>query len=209
MSIATNVKTLPRAATGLYLRALRLPLTAAERIAGDRVDEAWAPSVAFDALEAKIETGLGVLLRDDDLLDSAQTRRERVAKLRKAAALETVASEQREDATEEFQARRQTAEEKREEAARRAKQREADLERNAELHEQKVQQKAAKKTAAAKRTKAKQDEVINRQERTAKVEALDAEAKALETVKAAVEADEKLEIVADSLEGQKEDRKTG
>jgi hypothetical protein len=209
MSIATNLKTLPRAATGLYLRTLRLPLTTAERLAGDRVDEAWAPSLAFESFEAKIETGLGLLLRDEVLIETAQTRSERVAKLRKADALQTVATEQREEAAEEFQSRRESAEAKREASARRAKQREADLERNAELHEQKVQEKAAKKTAAARRTKAKQDEVIERQERKAKVDALDAEAQALETVKAAVEADEKLELVSDTLDGQKEDRKTG
>jgi hypothetical protein len=209
MSITSYAKVLPRTATSAYLRALRLPLTAAERIAGDRVDETWAPSVAFESLEAGVESRLGLLLRDEQLLESAQLRKEKVTKLRKATALETVAEEQRQEANEQFEARRTKADERRAEARRRAEQREADLKRNAELHEQKVKEKAAKKAAAARQTKSKQDAAIARRERVAKAEALEAEADALEAGKEAVEAKQTVEVVTDTLEGQKEDRKTG
>ena len=209
MSITNYAKAVPRTAARSYLRVLRLPLTAAERIAGGRVDETWAPSLAFESLEAGVEARLGAVLQDQKLLESAQLRQEKVAKLRKATALETVAEEQRQEADEEFQARRAKAEERRAEAKRRAEQREADLKRNAELHEQKVKEKAAKKAAAARQTKAKQEEAIARRERAAKAKALDAEVEALDATKEAVEAKETVEVVTDTLEGQKEARKTG
>lgn len=209
MSITSFAKVLPRAATRSYLRVIRLPLTAAERIAAGRVDETWAPSLAFESLEAGVESRLGALLHDEELLESAQLRQEKVAKLRKATALETVAEEQREEANEEFEARRAKAEERRAEAKRRAEQREADLKRNAELHEQKVKEKAAKKAAAARQVKAKQEETIARRERAAKAKALDAEVEALDASKDAVEAKETVEVVTDTIEGQKEARKTG
>jgi hypothetical protein len=209
MSVTTYAKVLPRAATSAYLHILRLPLTAAQRVAGGRIDETSAPALAFESFEARVESGVGALLRDEQLLDSARLRREKVAKLRKATVLETAADEQRKDAEQKFQSQREKAEQQREDAARRAEQREADLERNAELHEQKVADKAAKKKAAARRAKAKQDEMIDRQERAAKVDALDAESEALEAAKDAVEAKQTVEVVNDTLEGQKEARKTG
>jgi hypothetical protein len=208
MSITTYAKVLPRTATTAYLRVLRLPLTAAERAAGDRIDNAWKPSVAFEAFEAGVERTVGSLLRDEHLLKSARLRREKVAKLRKATALMTVAQEQRADAGASFATRRESAEEQRAEAAHRASQKEAALQRNTEVEKQKVQQKAATSTAAARRTKAKQDEAIDRRERVAKVESLDAESKALRNAREAVDAQQDLKVVADTLEGAKEDRKT-
>lgn len=208
MSILSNAKYLPRAATNGYLRVLRLPLNAAERLAGDRVDETWTPTVAFEAFEAGVETGVGTLTRDKGLMHSARLRRAKVAKLRKASALETIAEEQRAQADQTFESRRETAQNQRTDAARRAEQRQAELTRAADLHEEKAGKQAAEKTAAARRTKAKQDEAIDRQERTAKVEALSAEAKALKTAKAAIDAEDTAELVSDTLEGHKQDRKT-
>ena len=209
MSIKSNVQVVPRAVVGTYLRAVRLPLTAAERIAGQRGNEQWPPALAFEGFEATVEATLGSLLRDSALADKGRVRQAKVAQLRKATNLETVAAQKREQADQTLQQRRDQAEEKRAEAERRAEQREQDLQRQAELHEQKVKEQAAKKTAAARKTKAAQDKAIARQERAAKASALAKESEAVQASKQALDAQDTVEVIDKTIEGSKAARQTG
>jgi hypothetical protein len=68
MTTTTN-GTLPRVALTGYLRALRLPLTVVERVAGQTGNEAWPPALVFEGFEAAVETTLGSLLGDAALAD--------------------------------------------------------------------------------------------------------------------------------------------
>jgi hypothetical protein len=209
MSVMTYTREIPRLVTGAYLRAARVPVSAVGRLTGQRDNEQWGPAIAFESFEAGVESVVGTVLRDDTLLDSAKLRRAKVDQLRQAGNLEAVAEQKRRQADETFNARRQQAEQKRQQAAKQAKQREESLEQRAAEKERQANQKAAKKAAAARQTKAKQDEVIERQERAAKLSALEAESQALGKAKEAVDAEKTVDVIDETLEGQKEARKSG
>src|SRR5581483_11708753 len=146
MSMTTYSKEIPRLATGAYLRLARLPLSAVERVAGQRGNDQWRPALAFEDFEARVEAVVGSVLRDESLQDSAKLRRAKLAQLKQANNLEAVAEQKRRQADETFQTRREQAALKRTQAAERAAKREADLERDAADKERKAKQRAAKKS---------------------------------------------------------------
>jgi len=209
MSVTTYTKEIPRLVTGAYLRAARLPVSAVGRLTGQGGNEQWRPAIAFESFEAGVESVVGAVLRDEMLLDSAKLRRAKINQLRQAGNLEDVAEQKRRQADETFNARREQAEEKRQQAAKQAKQREEALEKRAAEKERRAKQQEAKKAASARQTKAKQDEVIDRQERAAKLAALEAESEALVAAKEAVDAEQTVDVIDETLEGQKEERKSG
>jgi len=208
MSITNRVRVVPRGVLGTYLRAGRLPLTVAERVARKQGDEKWAPTVAFEQLQAGVETQVGKLLRDQELAAKGRLRAEKVAQLKRATKLETIAEGQREVADESFERRREQADRKKAEAERKADKREQELERQAELRERKAQEKAAKKASAAQDVKRQQDKAIERRERVAKSQALAKESEALTAAKRALDAERTVDAIDDTLEGTKQARKT-
>lgn len=208
MTVRYNSQAVPRLIVSGYLKAVRLPLTATERIAKQQGNEQWPPALAFERFEAGVETVVGSLLRDDALVDKGRLRQAKVVQLRRAAELETLAVQEKKQADERLQQRREKVADERDETERRAEQRKQELERQAELHERKVEEKAAKKAAAARQVKASQDKAITRQERTAKTAALKAESRALNVTKDALEADETVDVIEDTIEGNKQARKT-
>jgi hypothetical protein len=209
MSVMTYTRELPRLVTGAYLRAARLPVTAVGRLTGQNGNDQWGPAIAFESFEAGVESVVGSVLRDEMLLDSAKLRRAKISQLRQANNLEAVAEQKRRQADETFETRRDQAEHKRQQAATQAKKREEKLEQQAAEKERKAKQQAAKKAAAARQTKVKQDEVIDRQERAAKLSALEAESQALSAAKEAIDAEQTVEVIDETLDGQKEARKSG
>src|SRR3954451_17936091 len=138
MSITDKVRVVPRGVVGTYLRAGRLPLTLAERVARKQGDEKWAPTLAYEKLQATVESRLGNILRDEELAAKGRLRGEKVSQLKRSAKLETIAEEQREVADETFERRREQAQRKRTDAERKAQQREDELERQAAVRERKV-----------------------------------------------------------------------
>jgi hypothetical protein len=209
MTVKTTVTSLPRRVLGGYLRAGRVPLTVAERVTGQRSNEKWRPTMAYEALQAGIEERVGTLIRDETLVAKGRTRKAKLAELTRAINLETVAEQERERANEEFQARRREAEAQKADAARKAEQRERELERQAQIREEKARAKAAKKAATVQEAKAAQDKSIDRRERAAKSAALAKEAEAVKSTKQALEAERTVDVIAETLEGEKEARKTG
>src|SRR4051794_11307396 len=209
MTVRDNAQAVPRAIVSGYLKAVRLPLTATERIAKQQNNDQWPPALAFERFEAGVETVAGSLLRDSALVDKGRVRQAKLAQLRKAAELETLAVQEQKQAVERLQQTREEVADVRKESERRADQRKQEVERQAELHERKVEEKAAKKAQAARQVKAAQDKAITQQERTAKASALEAESRALKVTKDALEADETVEVIDESIDGNKEARKTG
>jgi hypothetical protein len=208
MTAMSNAQLLPRALVSGYLRVARLPLTAVERVAKQQDNEQWPPALAYESFEAGVETTVGSLLRDPALVERGRLRQAKIAQLRKAAELGTLAEQEQVQAEEKLGQRREQVAEQRKETARRAEQRKQDLERQAELHERKVKEKAAKKAATARKVKATQDKVIDRQARTAKAGALKSEARALSLAKEAIDAEETVQVIDESIEGTKVARKT-
>jgi hypothetical protein len=198
-----NIQTLPRLVVEGYFRTARLPLTAIQRVAQQQGNEQWPPGLAFESFEAGVETMVGALLRDPALLDKGRLRQAKLTQLRRASELEAMAAVERERADEQLANREEQLAEQRDEAQRRADQRTRELERQAELHERKVAAKAAKKATAARRTKAAQDASIDSRERVARSAALAEESRALGTAKQALDADETVDVIEDTINGAK------
>jgi hypothetical protein len=203
-----NVQALPRTVVNTYLSVARLPLNAVAKVSGQQDNEQWPPALAFEGFEASVETTLGSLLRNDDLLESGRVRQAKVAQLRKAAELEAVAETKRELAQREVRETREEAAAKRKAAAQRADQREQQIEREAEQRKAQAGQKAAKQAAAARQAEAAQEKVIERRERAATAKALVEESQALKTQQEALGAAETVDTIDETLEGTKEARKT-
>jgi hypothetical protein len=207
--IANVLRLVPRAVVKTYARGARLPLTLAERIANQQGNASWPPSIAFEAAEAQVESLVGALVRDPALAESGRLRQARVAKLREAAELKTVATVEAEQAQRAEQKRKAEIADERKQTVKAAAERKQTVERDAVSQDRKVAAKAAKKSTAVRRQKADQDQAIDRRERADRAEVLDAEAKALALVKDALEAEEMTEVIDASIEGSKEARKLG
>lgn len=203
------MRTIPRAAVTGYLRALRLPLSAAERIARQQDNESWPPALAFETLEAKLEGAAGLLLRDEDLLAAAQLREEKVEKLREARALKAAADVERTTARDDERRREAQITQERGRAGRAAAERKREAQGQAEQRKRAAAQEAAKKSDAVRAQEAAQETVIERRERATKAEALREESKALDLTDEALEAQAKVDLIEETLEGNKEARKTG
>ena len=139
-----NVQTLPRKVISSYLSVARLPFNAAAKVSGQQENEQWPPTLAFEGFEASVETTLGSLLRNDELLESGRLRQAKVAQLKKAAQLEAVADSKRELAQQEVQETREQAAAKRKAATEHAQQREQQIEREAQQRKAQADQKAAR-----------------------------------------------------------------
>jgi hypothetical protein len=207
MTITRNVQTLPRTVIQGYLYAARLPLTAVARAAHQQNNEHWPPALAYEKFEAGVETVLGSVLRDSTLVEKGRIRRAKIAQLLKADELTLVAEHERAAADQQAHDRLQQIATQRKETERRAARSKNDIERQAELHGQKLQDTAVKKASAARRTKATQDKTIDRRERAAKTTALTAESRALRVTKQALQAEEKADLIDETIEGSKAARK--
>ncbi|HVW79959.1 MAG TPA: hypothetical protein VHB69_03340 [Mycobacteriales bacterium] len=205
----TNVKQIPGAITHAYFKAVRMSLRAAERLSGQAGNDSWPPAMALEGFEATIEALVGTLTRDESLTRSAELRRAKLAKLREAAVLETEAEVTREKAEERFEERRESAQQRRAAATAAAEKQKAAARQQAEQRKKAAEREAADKIAAARATKAKGDEAIDRQERAAKLEVLENEDEALEASRDAIKAEETVDLIDETIEAHKESRKTG
>ena len=204
-----NVQKLPRTVISTYLSAARLPLSAVAKASGQQHNEQWPPALAFEGFEASVETVLGSLLRDDGLMEAGRLRQAKVAQLRKAAQLEAVADTTRTQAREEFAEKREHANAKRQDAERRAAARERQVEADAQRRKAEVDRAAEKKKDAARQVKAAQEKVIERRERAVTTEALAAEADALQAQQEALKTAETVDVIDDTIEGNRVARKDG
>jgi len=209
MSVDNAVGAVPRTLIGAYFRVGRVSLDLVARMAGQGDNESWPPALLFDNFEGNVDAVVGGLLRDETLLKKGRLQQARVAQLRQGAELRTVAEQERVRADETLEKRRAQAEQERKRAGRNAEQREQEIQKEAEQAEQRVQQTALRRKAATRQAKAAQDKAIERRERSAKTEALAKEASALDAAKQALNAQETVDVVEDTIEGTKAARKSG
>ncbi|MDQ6650819.1 MAG: hypothetical protein M3Z02_12000 [Actinomycetota bacterium] len=206
--MATNqVRALQRSAVDLYLHAARLPLTAYERLARKgRANEEWPPAVAFAGFEAAVKSFVGSILRDDELAGKGSLEQARVSQLRKAAELDTLAEQRRNEADTELQQRRERDEQQRQRIEKQAEERRRKVEQERKQQKQQV----AKKTAEGKQQAAKTDaavrQALTKQERSARSVAVQAESKALTARRQALQSTSSVASLDDAIEGSKETR---
>ncbi|GAC1325047.1 MAG: hypothetical protein NVSMB13_07470 [Mycobacteriales bacterium] len=204
-----QVRALQRSAVDLYLRAARLPLTAYERVARKgRANEEWPPAVAFEGFEAAVKTFVGSVLRDDQLAGRGQVEKARVSQLRKAAELDTLADQRRQQADTELQQRRERDEQQRQRVEKQAEERRRKLEQDKIKQQQQVAQKAAESKAQASKTDAAVRKALTKQERSARAVAVQAESKALSAKAQALASSSSVASLDDAIEGSKETRST-
>src|SRR6476619_6654491 len=95
MSVDNAVGAVPRTLIGAYFRVGRVSLDLVARMAGQRDNEYWPPALTFDNFEGNVDAVVGGLLRDETLLKKGRLQQARVAQLREAAQLRTVAEQER------------------------------------------------------------------------------------------------------------------
>jgi hypothetical protein len=207
--LLTNARKLPGLVVGTSLQAARLPITAAAKVTGQTGNDEWPLSVAFEGVEAAVETTVGGLFGDDELVSRGRLRQARIAKLKQAAQLEAIAEQERVDADNELEARREAAERRREQVEESAEQREKRLEQEAQKRKQEVAKTADQRKAATQKQAAVARKAVDRKEREAKLAAAEAETKALSKEKAALSAEDKAVAVDDAIDANREARASG
>jgi hypothetical protein len=207
--IVTGARKLPGLVVGTSLQAARLPITAAAKVSGQTGNDEWPLSVAFEGVEAAVETTVGGLLRDDALLSRGRLRQARITRLKQAAQLGAIADQERAKADKELDARRETAERRRDQVEESVEQREKRLEQEAQKRKQDVTKTAAQRKTTTQKQAAVARKAVERNERDAELAAADAETKALAKEKAALSAEDKAIAIDDAIEANGEARASG
>jgi hypothetical protein len=191
---------IPQTAIRVWLRTARLPLSALELLTrrGEH-DTEWPPALAFESFEAQVKQISGSLLRDDDLVEDGRLTEAKVAQLRKAAELETIAERREATADARLAARHDANERRRKKVEQAAAQREEALDRRRAAEQRKLENAERQRRDAADRAAVAQQHVVEREEREAERTRIKAERDALRkqrvaaaAEKRAVDADKKL-----------------
>lgn len=203
-----TIRTLPRATFNAYLRALRLPVSVAERITRQQGNDSWPPTLAFEKLEARLETLAGSLLRDEELIEVGEQRDAKVVKLLEAKALKAAAEFEKDEAREEKRRKEAEIARGRQQTNRATRDRKDAAQAKAAKEKQAAEVAAAKREAEAKQKEADQQKVIDRNERASRAEALRAESEALDLTDDALKAQDKVDLIEETIEANRETRKT-
>lgn len=182
-----SLQSISRAYVSAVLRVARVPFDLAERLAGHQGDETWPPALAYDGFEAGVKQVLGSIGRDEELVRQARLQQTRVAELRDAVRLETIAEQTRSEADETFQSRRQADAQKRDEVAERAERRETEAENRRREAKTKADAKAREQAAQARKVEQDRKRVLAKNERAAKTATITKERAAISKAKVAAE----------------------
>lgn len=185
-----------------WLRINRLPLSAVQTVTRRRSDE-WAPALAYEDFEARVKQASGRALRDPELVDEGRVQAAKVRELREAARLEREAEERRTRAGAEVASKRESLAEREETTeerqARRDREREAALERE----RQQADERAAERSDAAAAAAEAREKQVRARERDARETALDEQSEALAEQRDALEAKADVAALDDDLEATK------
>jgi hypothetical protein len=202
-----ELNTIPRTAVKLTLEGLRLPVIAAENIAGQRDNDSWPPAVLFESFEATAKQVVGSIIRDDVLVEEGRVQQAKVGELRKAVELDVKADQKRAVADSELQQRRQKAEQQRRQVEEQARRREEAIERDKREAEQKAAREAAQKRAAVDKTTELREKRVSDTERQARLTRVEEETTALAAQRRAVKATKTAVALDEAVEKKKSERK--
>jgi hypothetical protein len=209
MNILSAAGNASRGALGLWLQALRVPLTAYEAVArrGD-ADAGWPPAVAFDTFEASVREVVGRLLRDEQLVAQAHLIRVKVGQIRKAADLEAAAEGKRAEARDDLDVRLE------DNAVRRARVRDAAEERKARLqaeHEQReleIEREAAERRQRGRRADQAVEQGLQRTERSDRAHRVQRRTETAEAGRKALKAQQDLTQLDSTIAASKATRRS-
>lgn len=206
-----NISQIRRHALGLWLQGVRLPLTAAERIArpADTDPENWPPTVAFTRAEAAVKGFVGRVTGDQTLIGLSNLQRAEATQREQALAKRSIADATRVEARETAEAKEETLARQREQAEERAEKRERQLEQDKRDAEHRVAQEKAEKEAAVDKQAAARQDAIDAQATKVEADRLRKEAQALQAKRQAVEAEGAVLDLDKAVRAKKAARKAG
>src|SRR4051795_13348267 len=115
-----NLRSIPRAAVGGYIKAVRWPLDRTARLLRNDGDKSGA-ELAVDRADAAARGAAGTVLGDQELTEQAQRRATAADQRERAQTLRGAARAREESAQEELEQRRDQAEQRKQQAEERAK----------------------------------------------------------------------------------------
>jgi hypothetical protein len=205
-----NISRIRRSTLTLWLRSVRLPLTIVETVVRRGDDNgAWPPALAFGMFEGTVMDAVGRITRVDALIDMAALQRAEVAQRRRAIVLEGEATSTSTEVREEAEAKEVRLTEQRNEANLRSREREADAEADRQKAKQALDQRSARKRAAAKATTANRAKAIDQEATNADAARLRKNAQALRAKEKAVAAQGKALDLDKAVRARKTARRTG
>jgi hypothetical protein len=205
-----DISTITTTAVNTWLRAVRLPLTTAERALRLDIDSAaWTPALWFEMFEANVRERAGRALRDPKLSEQARLQRAELALRRRADAKRAEAAAARAEAQAEFDERRRDLAEEERHRHRVEMEREAQLERERIRAQERVEEHAADRASAMEDAAKRRDRVVEATKRRASLEGLDAEEQALKEKEKAAQARAKALKLEDEAKRAKAARKNG
>lgn len=200
------VHALPRTAVRLGVQAARLPLTAAEAMLGHHDDASWAPALAFDAAQGQIKETVGVLLRDDVLVEEGKVIAAKVTKLRQAADLDGLAAGRRAEADDDLADARRRATQQRKAAKATADRRKQQARKTEQTAKQKAEKVASTKEAMAEQATETAADAVDREARRERTAALAKEQAAIDKERAAVSRTKKASAADKAIAASKRSR---
>ncbi|HUP85434.1 MAG TPA: hypothetical protein VM143_07185 [Acidimicrobiales bacterium] len=203
-----NLQTFPRTIVRTYLQAARLPLSAAEQVFNKTNTEDWAPTLAFESLEAEVLQFMGNALKDEELLQQGRLVRAKVAQLKKAAELEATAAAKRAEADAQYRDRVNADEAAKKRIEQQADEREAALAQEKARKKRDADGKARRQAEASRKIESAQQKQLTKQEREAAKTRIAAEQRVLAEQRKAVAAEEQVLDLDAALETTKAIRKT-
>ncbi len=201
-----SLQTIQSSAVRSWLSAVRLPLTAAEVVAGKKGAD-WPPAVAFEGFEAGVKRTVGSLVKNDQPMQEGALEQAKVEQLRRASELEAKAEEHRSAAEARFEDRKETVQETKQRVEREAQQREAKLEQEKDQRTKAVEETARKKREAARQADEARQKAVAAKEREARTTRIAAESEALQHERQAVAAKGEVLDVDRALNATKAARK--
>jgi hypothetical protein len=201
-----QIRQMPRVAARTGFRAARFPLTVAETVL--RRDDEWLPTRAYETVESRVKQVVGRAVRDNELVEEGILEQAKASKLGKAAALESAARQEREQADASFDERREADEKEREEIAAETAERKEAAERERAEKKRQADATAAEKARAAQEAEAASKKAVAKHEREARHHKVKAEREAVHDERRAVEAEKEIRKADEKLEAAKAARRS-
>ena len=204
----TLLRSIRRTTVLSVLEGMRLPLSTAQRLAGQTANEVWAPALLFEDFQSHALQFAGSVLRDDELSERGRLQAAKLSEIRRSIELETEAEQTRREADAKLERDRAAARDERARAEELARVRRAAAARNVNDAEESLEQDVEAAEAEIESIAEQRERAVAATERNARLKATAAESKALARQQAAVAATEHAANLATKLDSKKRERKS-
>lgn len=201
------LKDISRTAVDGYLKVVRKPVDAV--LSRGKSDRSKALSVKLDRVDAAARSAAGTALRNPDLKDDAQRRREAAGERERAQRLRGVATEHAEKAEAQSAAVQEEAEQRRRKAAEQTERRKQQAQKRKAAARKKAAEASSERKQSAKKAAAETKAESAKQTKREQLAQLEAKEAALEKKEAAVNSAAESRRLAEAASEAKAKRKNG